>query len=348
MASRSTSIQSFFSPSPKKSGPAVISEPEAGDGFAASEKDAVLHPNMASMNPWQPVAEYKKVHIGELMPGPQQITFVGRIVNFYHQPSSSKMPRTARGCYKTIVKDDTGAITVRFTSTFIDQILTLEKVRLWYANLCYPLVLGQLVSVWTPHVSDGKTSSLSVSSAPLCISIFPERDRISHFGLQVDTDGLSLCGTPSGCVNDKALEGLMTMKSFIEGGSEVNKCKILVCVKSIGAKKKGMCRVVCSVYAYQPDQLCKVINKRGLTNELLNVTIFDHTDDATLTLWGPVTASAYAWKTSQTILLITDPAVRLDTRTTISLTSNTHVDVDPAIRDAETPISSDDMHRDLL
>lgn len=34
------------------------------------------------------------------------------------------------------------------------------------------------------------------------------------------------------------MAGLMTLKSFAEGGCEVKDNKILVCVKSIGARKK--------------------------------------------------------------------------------------------------------------
>ena len=39
---------------------------------------------------------------------------MGRIVNFYELTNHghSKMPRSAKGCIKLVVKDDTGAITV--------------------------------------------------------------------------------------------------------------------------------------------------------------------------------------------------------------------------------------------
>lgn len=35
------------------------------------------------------------------------------------------------------------------------------------------------------------------------------------------------------------LVGLMTLKSFVDGGYDIEHAKILVCVKSLGPKKKG-------------------------------------------------------------------------------------------------------------
>lgn len=54
---------------------------------------------------------------------------------------------------------------------------------------------------------------------------------------------------------------------------------------------------------------------------------------ATITLWGAMTASASSWKPSQTVLLLTRPGWRIDKQTYISLTSNTLVDIDPAMSD---------------
>ena len=44
--------------------------------------------------------------------------------------------------------------------------------------------------------------------------------------------------TPLGYEEGKQLAGLMTLKNFVEGGHEVVDGKILVCVKSIGGRKK--------------------------------------------------------------------------------------------------------------
>lgn len=43
---------------------------------------------------------------------------------------------------------------------------------------------------------------------------------------------------PMGHEDGKQLTGLMTLRNFIEGGHEVKDGKILVCVKSIGTRKK--------------------------------------------------------------------------------------------------------------
>lgn len=55
-----------------------------------------------------------------------------------------------------------------------------------------------------------------------------------------NSDQQTLCRTPLGYREGQQLGGLMTLKSFVEGGYDVSDGKILVVVKSIGAKKKGM------------------------------------------------------------------------------------------------------------
>ena len=50
---------------------------------------------------------------------------------------------------------------------------------------------------------------------------------------------------PLGYQSEKSLKDLMTLKRFITGETEGASAKVLVCVKSIGAKKKGkVCRFV--------------------------------------------------------------------------------------------------------
>ena len=39
----------------------------------------------------------------------------------------------------------------------------------------------------------------------------------------------------------------MTLKNFVDGGYDVAEAKILVCVKSIGAKKKGLPYAFCVI-----------------------------------------------------------------------------------------------------
>jgi hypothetical protein len=61
--------------------------------------------------------------------------------------------------------------------------------------------------------------------------------------------------------------------------------------------------------------------------------VFDDTAEATVTLWGSVTASTVSWQPSHTVLLITNPGWKTDRTAWISLTANTHVDVDPCFSD---------------
>jgi hypothetical protein len=100
------------------------------------------------------------------------------------------------------------------------------------------LRLGQLVSIWTPHVSDGEHCSLACAQVPLFTSIFPERDHSCHFMLHENSDKGIQCKRPLGLEKHQALSGLMTLKNFVDGGYDVMEGRILVCVKSIGARKK--------------------------------------------------------------------------------------------------------------
>ncbi len=102
----------------------------------------------------------------------------------------------------------------------------------------YNIRLGLLVSIWTPHVSNAESGSLTVRDASLVTSIFPERDNSCYFMVQEQSDEGVMCKAPLGYRDGKQLDGLMTLKNFIEGGHEVADGKILVCVKSIGGRKK--------------------------------------------------------------------------------------------------------------
>ncbi|GAB7350409.1 hypothetical protein MBLNU459_g1024t2 [Dothideomycetes sp. NU459] len=79
--------------------------------------------------------------------------------------------------------------------------------------------------------------------------------------------------------------------------------------------------------------LTVVVRKDGLTNDLITINLFDDTDDASLSLWGNAAASAAGWKPSWTVLLITKPGYNTVQPKWLSLTSDTLVDVDPAIPD---------------
>lgn len=124
-----------------------------------------------------------------------------------------------------MLADDTGVITV----------------RLWYSNTIYDIRLGQLVTLWTVHVSNSSEhNNLAPTLAPLFTSIFPEGERNCHFMVHVNSDDGTQFKRPFACKDNGVLEGLMTLKSFTDGGYDVDDVKLLVCVKSIGAKKRCM------------------------------------------------------------------------------------------------------------
>lgn len=152
---------------------------------------------------------------------------MGRVVNLYDSARPSKSHRSAQGCLKIMLADDTGVLTV----------------RLWYAKKHYAVKLGQLVTIWTVHISNSSSyNTLAPSSAPLFTSIFPEGEQNCHFMVHVNSDSGTACKRPFGCKDERALSGLMTLRSFVEGGFDLDDPRVLVCVKSIGARKGCMLR----------------------------------------------------------------------------------------------------------
>ncbi|KAH7113877.1 hypothetical protein B0J11DRAFT_497343 [Dendryphion nanum] len=282
------SIQSFHS-SPSK--------PSPGDGFTSLEVASAPQPT----NPlpqWIPQHDYAEYDIGRLQPGPKYVTFVGRVVNIYDIAKPSKKSNAAQGCLKLMLGDDTGAITI----------------RLWYSSLTYAPQLGQLTTIYAVHISSGESSSLSPSSAPLFTSIFPERERSCHISFHTVSDTGTLCKRPFNCRPPSAPAGLLTLQSFSSGGYDIEDCKVIFCVKSIGARKK-------------------FVNKAGSTTETLTLSVFDDTAEATLTLYGATCASGALWNPSNTVLLLTNPGWRIEKVARLSLSANTRVDVDPDLVD---------------
>lgn len=53
-----------------------------------------------------------------------------------------------------------------------------------------------------------------------------------------NSDSGSMCKKPYSCNDLEEVPGLMTVKNFTNGGYDVENCKVLVCVKSIGARKR--------------------------------------------------------------------------------------------------------------
>jgi len=98
------------------------------------------------------------------------------------------------------------------------------------------------VTIWTVHVSHGEQASLALTKAALSISIFPERERNCCIMCHDNSDDGAVLKQPFGWKNSLPLPGLMTIKNFIDGGYDVDDCKVLVCVKSIAVRKK------CEIY----------------------------------------------------------------------------------------------------
>jgi hypothetical protein len=61
----------------------------------------------------------------------------------------------------------------------------------------------------------------------------------------------------------------------------------------------------------------------------------DDTSEAILSLWGVTSTSPTGWQPSQTALLITSPSLNISHQNWLALTSNTFIDVDPIIPEAE-------------
>ena len=123
-------------------------------------------------------------------------------------------------------------------------------------------------------MSNVEASSSMMQNAALMTSIFvrakgnntiislliyrkPERDKSCYLLVQENSDDGTLCKTPLGYKEGKELKGLMTLKNFIDGGHEVSDGKILVCVKSIGGRKKctyGIARLITTIGDFSAAQ----------------------------------------------------------------------------------------------
>lgn len=65
-----------------------------------------------------------------------------------------------------------------------------------------------------------------------------------------------LCKTPLGYREGRALAALMTLKNFSEAGSDVKDATIVVCVKSIGPRKK--CTFPLFPYRFSSPGTCRI------------------------------------------------------------------------------------------
>jgi hypothetical protein len=115
MAHSYPSIQSFFErKTPVSSHPNVqgVSGPiftAQGDGFTKEELEDAADPLNRE---WDPGREYEETTIGQLVPGPKAVAFIGRIVNISTIIGRSQKQPKAAGWHYLILKDDAAAISV--------------------------------------------------------------------------------------------------------------------------------------------------------------------------------------------------------------------------------------------
>ncbi len=104
------SVQSFYKREVQADKEAAIDlSTEPGDGFTKGELSDALDPLSRK---WNPEREYEELNVGQLVPGPHAVTFVGRIVNLSTFFGKSPRQPKAAGFHSLIVKDDFAAISV--------------------------------------------------------------------------------------------------------------------------------------------------------------------------------------------------------------------------------------------
>jgi hypothetical protein len=217
---------------------------DLANGFTEVEVNATQRPIPYE---WTPPAVYEEKSIRFLNLGPARVTLSGRIVNFHRQPNQDKTDKAAKGFFKVLLSDGTALLmvismvtTIRSRTSLVQKVFTndVQKVKLWYARTQYKLRLGQFVSTWTTHISNAGSLSLTASGASLSTNIFPERNKTCNFKIHDESSSSALCRTPLGYGKGDHPLTLMTLESFVKGGYEVAGGEILVCVKSIGDRKR--------------------------------------------------------------------------------------------------------------
>ncbi|KAI1357892.1 hypothetical protein F5Y08DRAFT_346271 [Xylaria arbuscula] len=300
MSSPFPSIQSFFSREVAlEKADRSSSPPNPGDGFTASEIEAVVHP---SSRPFRPSREYDACPIAELHTGMHNYLITARLVNF----------SPAAGHYFLVLSDGTAAM----------------AVKMYYAGSSseYQPLLGQRLSVWATAISAGNQAE--IGHIPFCsvaTTIYPGRNGATHIEFHLDEAGseedLSLRSPLDMDVRpDGHFPGLLTLKSYLSGGYEIGAAKVLVCVRSVGPRRTVASR------------------KREAHYNLIEVGVYDDTASIVLKIWQEKIPSAKLWVPNQTVLLISQPTCSLadgtNCRAEIGLGYSSMVDVDPDYSEA--------------
>ncbi|TVY57712.1 hypothetical protein LCER1_G001285 [Lachnellula cervina] len=297
------SIQSFYKrEAATENGEAAPEEPpRRGDGFTEEELADAVDPLNRK---WNPEREYEECTIDQLVPGPKAVTFVGRIVNFTTIIGHSQKQPKASGWHYMLVKDDSAAI----------------SVKLYFAHNPYPLKLGYLVSIWTGFISDTlKGEAVTINGVIVCANLFPGRVTSDHIMIHTTLGTNALCHVPIGFRKGQPLPGLMALESWVRDGHDgVQGAKILVCVKSVGAKRK-------------------IVKRSGGECEILEVLLFDHTGEVRMTVWDGMIESAKEWVSGRTILLVSNPGLRVEYqgKGSVGVIRQTMIEIEPEFPDAE-------------
>ena len=77
-----------------------------------------------------------------------------------------------------------------------------------------------------------------MNTAPLFVSLFPERDRSCHLVVHED-DSHERCRMPLGLRRKLPFEKPFTLQSYIDGAHKISDARVLVVVKSLGPRKKS-------------------------------------------------------------------------------------------------------------
>ena len=96
---------------------------------AKCTRSAVKNNGTVNLIHWEPRHDYEEVNIGELASGSRRVSFTARIVNLYDQSVRSKIPKTAKGCLKVLVKDDTALLLVCQLISFCYRCSLLTVLR---------------------------------------------------------------------------------------------------------------------------------------------------------------------------------------------------------------------------
>jgi hypothetical protein len=196
----------------------------------------------------------------------------------------------------------------------------VHKIKLYFSNTQYPLKLGQLLTVWTVFISDATKADTTVISGVInYANLFPGRVTSDHVMIHTSDSADGICRIPLDYRKGHELQGLMTIQSYLGSGHDgVVGAKLLVCVKSIGARKR-------------------ITTKSGKECDLSDLWLFDNTGEVKWTVWNEMIDSVKGWEPGKTILLITNPGYRLDfsQKGSVSIQQSTMIDVDPGFPDAE-------------